>query len=197
MRVAPAVLEWGAEADLTYTIPHGSGSMSIHAQGDFVGNNTPEVIPRIGLLTVLNKELDNVTWFGRGPGENYPDSKWSQRFGEYQATVDELWTYYDYPQENGARGDVRRVEFAHSQSDVALEARMNGQPFSFTAKHYSDYDLDDANHPYELGDDLDMTFMNLDYDSHGLGSSTVGPRPFEPYKCYTGLFDFTFQLSLT
>ncbi|KAI7703040.1 glycoside hydrolase family 2 protein [Hortaea werneckii] len=196
VRVAPAVLEWGAEADLSYTIPHGQEALNIHAQGGFVGNNTPEVIPRIGLLTVLNRDLDDVTWFGRGPGENYPDSKSSQRFGEYQASVSDLWTYYDYPQENGARGDVRRVQFAHPEANVSLEARMDGEPFSFTAKHYSDYDLDDAGHPYELSE-LDMTFMNLDYDSHGLGSATVGPRPFEPYKCYTRPFDFTFQLRLT
>ena len=195
VRVAPQVLEWGAEADITYTIPHDKGALSIHAQGDFVGNNTPEVLPRIGLLTHLNQDFDDVAWFGRGPGENYPDSKTSQRFGEYSSVVADLFTRYDYPQEAGNRGELRWLQIGNPNADLTLDARMDGEPFSFTAKRYSDYDLNDAQHPHDLKA-LNMTILNLDAKNHGLGSATVGPRPFEPYKCYSGPFDFTFHLSL-
>jgi beta-galactosidase len=41
-----------------------------------------------------------------------------------------------------------------------------------------------------------MTILNLDAKNNGLGSATVGPRPFEQYKCYSGPFDFTFNLKL-
>jgi beta-galactosidase len=195
VRVAPQVLEWGAEADITYTIPHDKGALTIHAQGDFVGNNTPEVLPRIGLLTHLNQDFDDVAWFGRGPGENYPDSKTSQRFGEYKSVVADLFTRYDYPQEAGNRGELRWLQIGNPNADLTLDARMDGEPFSFTAKRYSDYDLNDAQHPHDLKA-LNMTILNLDAKNHGLGSATVGPRPFEPYKCYSGPFDFTFHLSL-
>lgn len=195
VRVAPQVLEWGAEADITYTIPYEEGPISIHAQGDFVGNNTPEVLPRIGLLAHLHEDFDDVTWFGRGPGENYPDSKTSQRFGEYTSSVAELFTNYDFPQENGNRGELRWLQIGNPDAGLTLDARMSGEPFAFTAKRVSDCDLNDARHPYEL-QTLNMTILNLDYNNHGVGSATVGPRPFEPYKCYSGPFDFTFQLSV-
>jgi beta-galactosidase len=189
------VLEWGAEADITYTIPHDQGALSIHTQGEFVGNNTPEVLPRTGLLTHLDQDFDNVAWFGRGPGENYPDSKTSQRFGEYESSVADLFTRYDYPQEAGNRGELRWLQVTNPNAALTLDARMDGEPFSFTAKRYSDYDLNDAQHPYDLKP-LNMTILNLDAKNNGLGSATVGPRPFEQYKCYSGPFDFTFHLAL-
>ena len=197
VRVAPQVLEWGAEADITYTVPHDQGTLSIHAQGDFVGNNTPEVLPRIGLLAHLHEDFDDVAWFGRGPGENYPDSHTSQRFGEWSSSVAGLFTHYDFPQENGNRGELRWLQMGNPNAGLTLDARMDSEPFAFTAKRFSDYDLIDARHPYDLdGGELNMTILNLDYKNHGLGSATVGPTPFEPYKCYAGPFDFTFHLSL-
>ncbi|PSN68879.1 hypothetical protein BS50DRAFT_490864 [Corynespora cassiicola Philippines] len=194
VRVAPKVMEWGAEADIVYTIRDGA-SLEVHTRGDFVGNNTPEVIPRIGLLTWLPQEFDEVTWFGRGPHENYPDSKESARFGEYQKTVDELFTYYDYPQENGNRGGLRWLQMRNVDANVTLEARMDGEPFSFTARRYMPEDLDAAEHPHDLKK-LNITALNLDYNNNGLGSATVRVRPFEWYWCRTEPFDFTFQLSV-
>ncbi|TDZ24904.1 Beta-galactosidase [Colletotrichum orbiculare MAFF 240422] len=194
VRVAPKVQEWGVEADLTYTVT--PGSLSVHARGDFVGNNTPEVIPRIGLMAVLPVEFDEVAWFGRGPGENYKDTKEGCRIGRYEATVDELFTYYDYPQENGNREDLRWLQIGTGDDGVKLDVRRTEtEPFSFTARRYMPYDLDDAKHPHDL-EALNMTVLHIDYDNHGIGSATVGPKPFEPYRCYTESFDFTFELTI-
>ncbi|KAF9877887.1 hypothetical protein CkaCkLH20_04463 [Colletotrichum karsti] len=192
VRVAPKVFEWGAEAELTYTTS--STGLKVHARGEFVGNNTPEVVPRIGLMAVLPVEFDDVAWFGRGPGENYKDTKQGCRIGRYESSVDDLFTYYDYPQENGNREDLRWVQIGNG--DVTLDARRpQDDIFSFTARRYMPFDLDAAKHPHDLKP-LDMTILNLDYDNHGIGSATVGPRPFEEYKCYTEPFDFTFELSV-
>lgn len=209
VRVAPMVLEWGVEADLIYTISAAESSplFSLQARGEFVGKNTPSVIPRIGLQAVLPLEFDQVAWFGRGPGENYKDSKQASAFGRYESSVPDLFTHYDYPQENGNREDLRWVQIGtagNSSEGVTLDARRTGNggnneseplPFSFTARHYMPFDLDDAQHPHDLKP-LDFTVLNLDYDNHGLGSASVGPKPFEQYKCKTDPFDFTFEFNI-
>ncbi|KAL2870175.1 glycosyl hydrolases family 2, TIM barrel domain-containing protein [Aspergillus lucknowensis] len=213
VRVAPLVLEWGVEADLIYTVTTpadgGDASLRVHATGDFVGKNTPSVVPRIGLLAVLPSDFNQVSWFGRGPGENYKDSKQACRMGEYSASVEDLYTHYDYPQENGNREDLRWLRI--SNGDVTLDARRaennassasgsasvsDKSAFSFTAGRYMPHDLNDAKHPHELNP-LDMTILNLDYDNHGLGSASIGDlKPFDQYKCWTEPFEFTFELSL-
>ncbi|WYZ35560.1 hypothetical protein EsH8_X_000207 [Colletotrichum jinshuiense] len=193
VRVAPKVLEWGAEADLTYTIS--SGGLAVHARGDFVGNVT-EVLPRIGLMAVLPVDFDEVAWFGRGPGENYKDTKEGCRIGRYESTVEDLFTHYDYPQENGNREDLRWLQVTNGNHGVTLNVkRAEPEPFSFTALRYMPFDLNDAEHPHDLKP-LNMTVLHLDYDNNGIGSATVGPRPFEQYRCYTKPFDFTFELSI-
>lgn len=191
------MLEWGAEAYLTYTVLHDEGTISIHAQGELVCNNTPEVLPRIGLLSHIHEDCDDVACFGRDPDENYPDSKTSQRFGKFSSSVAELFTPCDFLQENGNRGELQWLQIGSPDAGLTLDARMDGEPFAFTAKRFSDYDLIDVRHPYDLdGRELNMTILNLDYRNHGLGSATVGPASFEPYRCYSGPFNIPFHLSL-
>lgn len=208
VRVAPIVLEWAVEADLIYTISAAESSpvIRLHASGDFVGKTAPSVIPRIGLQAVLPLDLNNVAWFGRGPGESYKDSKQAARFGRFESTVPDLFTYYDYPQENGNREELRWVQIGsapgNSSEGVTLDARRTGGngtsealPFSFTARNYMPFDLDNAFHPFDLNP-LNFTVLNLDYDNNGLGTATCGPGVFDHYKCWTDPFDFTFEFSI-
>ncbi|KAI6783373.1 Beta-galactosidase-like protein [Emericellopsis cladophorae] len=98
VRVAPQVLEWGVDADIIYNLTAGSPILHIRASGDFQGENTPEVIPRIGLTAILPESFDQVAYFGRGSGENYKGSKQAARMGTYSSSVSGLWQYYDFPQ---------------------------------------------------------------------------------------------------
>lgn len=191
---APKVLEWGADAILTYTVSE--SSLRVRAKGEFVGESQPEVLPRIGLMAVLPKSFDKAAWFGRGPGESYRDSKQAGRVGRHESTVEDLFQYYDYPQENGNREDARWLRL--TSGPVTLDARRGegaGSTFSFTAKRYMPGDLDAALHPHELTP-LDFTVLNLDYETNGLGTASCGPGPFEEYRCFTKAFDFSFDLSV-
>ena len=55
----------------------------------------------------LPRDFDQVTWFGRGPGEAYADTGYGTWVGRFTASVDELQTPYVFPQENGNRSEVR------------------------------------------------------------------------------------------
>ncbi|KAF5689335.1 glycoside hydrolase family 2 n-terminal [Fusarium circinatum] len=98
VRVAPPVLEWACDADITYTL--GFGAISIHVKGGFSGT-VPKHIPRLGLTMSLPKVYNKATWFGRGPGESYRDKKEGARFGRWSASIEDLQTKYEWPQENG------------------------------------------------------------------------------------------------
>jgi len=69
------------------------------------------VAPRVGLDLTLDGEFDQVTWYGRGPGESYVDTKDAALVGRYDSSVEELHTPYVRPQANGNRTDVRWATF--------------------------------------------------------------------------------------
>lgn len=123
-RLAPPVLSWSLSTTTTYTI---SATSSIHITASLTpsGLNLPHTLPRIGLEFSLPPSFSTVDWFGRGPGESYRDKKDSQLFGNHSATVDELWTDYEFPQEGGNRTDVRRVRFSPSSSEGEAKTILN------------------------------------------------------------------------
>ena len=69
------------------------------------------VVPRIGVRFRLPADMNQVEYFGRGPGENYIDRQRASFVDLYQTTADAMYTNnYVRPQENGHRTDTRWVE---------------------------------------------------------------------------------------
>lgn len=206
VRVAPTVLEWAAEATLTYTLAE--SSVKIHVKGDFIGTY-PKFIPRLGLTTRLPSYYNAATWFGRGPGESYRDKKSAARFGVYTSTLQNgLQTPYEWPQENGNRVDTHWAHIHSSSSDAdaasmgktevrakKIEARMD-VPFSFSLRQYSTAELDRAKHPFELSELRDETEFNIDLAHHGIGTASCGPGPFNGHRLESGPFEFTVAFNI-
>lgn len=190
VRIAPPILSWGFETTYAYTV-YSSGDLVLEVKGKPVGDKIPETLPRIGLQMKLPKTLESVTWYGRGPGEAYSDSKLANRFGVWSKTVDELYTPYVVPQENGNRIDVRWVSLT-DLSGVGLVAI--GKPdINFSAHYYTTENFEKARHTYDLVKKENIT-LNLDYRQHGLGSASCGPDVLEQYKLKNTDFAFTVRL---
>ncbi|KAI8633510.1 glycoside hydrolase family 2 protein [Xylariaceae sp. FL1651] len=212
-RFAPPVLSWSIDLDTTYTF-QANGSVSIRVKGVPKGDNLPRTLPRIGLSFELpgswagsreGSGKDAVTWYGRGPGESYVDKKLSQRLGAYSvASVDELWTDYEYPQEGGNRTDTRWVKFTNGASGEEITAQFvdlgsperNKKLFDFNASHYRIPDVEAAKHPYELRrKKTENVVVRLDAAHHGLGSGSCGPRTRDEYALLTAPFEFEVLLA--
>ncbi|KAJ5159067.1 Glycoside hydrolase family 2 N-terminal [Penicillium coprophilum] len=206
VRVAPTVLEWAFEATLTYTLME--TSVTLHVKGDFTGTH-PKYIPRIGLTLRLPREYDAATWFGRGPGESYRDTKAAARFGTYTASIESgLQTPYEWPQENGNRIDTRWVNVHSSPAETSYAASAGAiapipeikasmdVPFSFSLRKYATMELDRAKHPHELSELNNETELNIDYAHHGIGTASCGPGAFEGHRLEAGAFEFTTSFSL-
>ncbi|WP_188193342.1 glycoside hydrolase family 2 TIM barrel-domain containing protein [Nonomuraea sp. SYSU D8015] len=171
-RVAPAATDLGMRATYRWT-PAGDGlllSVDIESEGDW---QVP--IPRLGLtMTLPGTAVDRVTWFGRGPGEAYPDTGMAARVGRWTAAIDELQTPYVYPQENGHRADVRWADFG--------AFTVSGHPvFGMTARRWSIDELAAAAHRPDLvpGDRL---HLHLDAAHQGIGTATCGPGALPKYE---------------
>lgn len=195
-RVAPPVLDWSIEVTTTYIFSL-SGAIHIHVRGKPRGANKPQTLPRIGFVMSLTPGMNDVTWFGRGPGESYHDKKLSQLFGTHTMDVDALWTEYEFPQESGNRTDVRWVKI-QDPTDVKMNvtARFGKQDgFSFQASHYTTADVDEAKHPYELRKKKKPeTILRLDAKHHGLGTASCGPKTIEKYALKSEPFEFEIDL---
>ncbi len=189
-RVAPPIHSWGIVCDYTYLIS-GDGCVNIEISGHFEGD-APETLPRIGLSLTLPDRFDQVEWFGRGPGESYPDSKTANKFGLFRMGVDELYTPYIRPQENGNRCDVRWASFTDIRGMGLL---VKGLPqFDFSAHRFSTEAIDKATHRHLLIPTGEI-YIKLDHAQHGLGSASCGPGQLPQYRLLGGDFNFNIALA--
>ena len=152
----------------------------------------PAMIPRIGIKMQLNKECSNVRWSGRGPGESYPDSKEANLFGTYEKTVDDLFTNYVHPQENGNRSECKWVSLVNDRGLGLLVSTRNR--FDFSAMYYEDCDLEKAKHTVDLVK-RDYIVLNIDYKQNGLGSNSCGQDQLDKYRCKFEPFKLSLKLN--
>ena len=161
----------------TYTI-YGDGTVKI-AQQLFPVGNVPEYIPKVGSEMRIPNEYNTMSWYGRGPWENYLDRQTGANVGVYSGWVDSLWTNYVRPQENGNRCDVRWVAFTNNSGNGILAV---GDPtICVSAWPYSLQDLEQAKHISDVPH-RDYFTVNLDYRQMGVGgintwSSIARPLP--------------------
>ncbi len=144
-------------------------------------------LPKVGVTFKLPGEFNNVTWFGRGPHETYPDRKASGLIDEYSMKVEELHFDYIVPQENGNRTDVRWINIGDRKGNRLLISSESS--FNFSAREYSDTAIEKAKHVNELKTE-DYTYLNIDYLQNGLGTATCGPGYLDKYIVYPKPFEF-------
>jgi beta-galactosidase len=126
----------------------------------------PLWLPRIGLTMTLDKSLNRVTWYGRGPQENYPDRKTGYKVGIYSSTVEDMYEPYLLPQDYGLRTGNRWLRMT-DESGAGLEFSMD-QHFNFNVYPYSTDNLTKAVYTYQLQEQDGIT-LNLDYSTSGVG----------------------------
>ena len=196
-RTAPPVLSWSIDSVILYLF-RADGTLSIRVNGTPQGENLPRTLPRIGFVTELPPQFQNVEWFGRGKGESYCDSKFSQLVDVHSvSSIDELWVDYEVPQESSNRTDTRWVKVSNGKTsllaqfvDVKNDSEKR-RTFDFQATHYRMKDVAEAKHPYELRKKKrDEVVLRLDSEHHGLGSGSCGPRTLDEYALLTEPFEF-------
>jgi len=169
LRIAPAGADFGFLATLTWTHQAAESLLSVHVTPD---GTWPCPLPKIGLRLVLDAAVEEVTWFGHGPGEAYRDTYRATRMGLFRMPVGTLATPYVRPQENGNRLHARRLTLT-GPAGQALTV-TGDPPFDFAVRPWSPELLTAARHTPDLVPD-GRTYVHLDAAHHGIGSGSCGP----------------------
>lgn len=144
--------------DVTYHI-HGSGDVIIEYSVNPRSDLPP--LPRIGLDFQIDKSLDQIKWFGKGPFECYPDRKEAAHVGIHEKNVEDLHVPYVVPGECSGRADVRWVAFLNGRG-IGLFAAAYGDspPMQMSASYYSTQELHRATHNEDLikGENIEVLF---------------------------------------
>jgi len=133
----------------------------------------PPCIPKIGMTLRIPKEFKTMSWYGRGPQENYIDRQTGATVGIYSGLVGSLWTDYVRPQDNGNRDGVRWVRFTNAAGQGLMA--VGAPTLSISAWPYSLEDLEQASHIDELPT-RDYITVNLDDKQMGVGGIDTWSR---------------------
>lgn len=185
LAVVAAAVQKILEVQITWKID-GSGKLtsiiSVTKDKEF-----PE-LPRFGIRLFLNKNLENISYFGMGPQESYRDKHQGSCHGWYRSKVSQMHEDYIHPQENGSHFDCDFVTLEHAQFGMTAVCE---QPFSFNASVYTQEELENAAHNYELAES-DSTVLCIDYALNGIGSNSCGPVVLDQYRFDDTSFRFEF-----
>ena len=174
----------------TYTI-YGSGDIIVDNKFTPGNKKLPEM-PRFGMQMEIPKEFNSMEWYGRGPHENYWDRNTSAAVDVYSGLVEDLDFDYIRPQENGNKTDVRWLTF---QNKKGMGLLIVGMPtLSVSAWPYTQLQLENANHPYEINNSTGIT-VNIDYKQMGVGGdNSWGAKTHEKYTLPAKEYEYKFRL---
>lgn len=182
----------GFFAEITYRL-YADGTVGVAVEGNPFGM-LPDVLPRIGVTFATEKAQNQVTWYGRGWQENYPDRKSCTLIGKFDGDVPSMSVHYERPQDNGVRCDTRYVGLrCVGGEEGLLFSSCDG--FAFAIHDYTIDALRKADHRHELVKDDAHNHLYLDYAVRGLGSNSCGPEPEEEYELHPHAFRFVFAVS--
>jgi beta-galactosidase len=177
--------------EVTYTI---KGNGEIVSENHVYSNNPDLVIARIGVRMMFNKSIDNVSYFGRGPMENYSDRKRAFDVGLYNSTIAEQLTPYEKPMDCGNHEDVRWLTL--SQKDVqALKITSDKELMQFTALPYTDEELERTEYRIDLPKS-NATVVCISHKTLGVGSFSCGPKPLPQYLVFAQPASFSYTINL-
>ncbi|MDT0552695.1 glycoside hydrolase family 2 TIM barrel-domain containing protein [Urechidicola vernalis] len=186
---------------ITYTI-HGDGTLEVHSKLTPSATHDFKFMPRYGFTLGILKEYNNVSYYGKGPFENYNDRNTAANVGVYNSLVANFFEPYIRPQENGNRTEVRNVSFVNNSNEGFYFEALN-TPISFSSHHNPMSDFDPGNikkqtHTIDIKP-KDAVYLHIDHAQVGVGGDDSWSRNgladpqyrIDPNNC-----EFSFSINL-
>ncbi|WP_316829880.1 glycoside hydrolase family 2 TIM barrel-domain containing protein [Pedobacter aquatilis] len=152
-------------------------------------------LPKVGIQMGILRNCDQVSWYGKGPMENYIDKNYAADAAIYSETINDFMEHYAVPQENGNRTDVRWMYFSNPAKNKGLVIVADSL-LSMSASPYTDENVQQAKHTNTLKDAGYMV-VNVDLVQMGVGgndswSEVAAPLP--QYQIPSKNYSYSFFL---
>ncbi|MGM8361644.1 glycoside hydrolase family 2 TIM barrel-domain containing protein [Flavobacterium sp. ARAG 55.4] len=191
-----------AGANAPYTVNYliqNNGEIKVTASIDMTDKNLPE-LPRFGMRVELPGAFENLSYYGRGPLENYSDRKTASFVGTYEDKVANQFVWeYIRPQECGYKTDTRWFSLQNSKG---LGLKITGeQTLGFSSLNVSTESLDPgkAKNQRHTNDvkPQDKVYVHVDLAQRGVGGDTSwGAYPHSQYLLRAPKYSYSYTLSL-
>ncbi len=180
----------GLMENYMYTV-YGDGVMAAEVTIIPRYNDALVYVPVAGVQMTVPCDFEILTYYGRGPEENYIDRHKGTRVGLYKTTVTENFFPYVKTSETGNRTDVRWISLT-DEAGYGLLAVSIDSSMEASALHYTAEELDRRVHPYKLNT-LSDTILRLNAIQIGLGGDNSWSRivPHEQYLPHDETYQYT------
>lgn len=188
-----------ATLTMTYTLtPAGELVVNEAMTVNKDAKHKPELM-RYGMQLAMPKAYNMLTYYGKGPGENYIDRNNGDRLGVYDAKVADQYWGYVRPQESGNKTEVRYWQ-VKDENGKGLEF-YSFAPMECSTLNYLASDLDDGwdknAHQSHSGDltPRDFSVVKLAVRQRGLACvNSWGAIPLEQYRMPYQDYSFTYVI---
>ncbi|WP_455497797.1 glycoside hydrolase family 2 TIM barrel-domain containing protein [Coprobacter sp.] len=162
-----------------------------------VNNENTPTIPRIGLRMQMPVDFTELTYYGRGPWENYQDRKTSCFTGEYSCRIADMFEPYIRPQENNHRTDIIWFSLSDKRGKGLLvvaddKLEMNASNYTLENLDSGDFRDDTPQRPSKLSQrhtcdakPQQLVDLFIDYKMMGIGGdNSWGAQPRNKYQIH-------------
>ncbi|TDD98054.1 glycoside hydrolase family 2 TIM barrel-domain containing protein [Flavobacterium cellulosilyticum] len=187
------VIKDSAQVKVMYTI---QPSGIIEVNYSLKASNKLPNIPKIGMQMGIQKDFEQISWYGKGELENYIDRSFGFTVGRYSLPINQFDEPYVKPQENGNRTEVRWMALTNPSKNKGLLVVQDEKPLSMSAWPYTQENLDKAKHTIDLINPGYIT-LNIDLIQMGVGGNdswSPVAAPLEKYQIPSGDYNYSFYL---
>jgi len=187
------VIKDSAQVTVSYTIkPDGI----IKVDYKLLASEALPNIPKVGMQMGIKNDFKQISWYGRGELENYIDRNHGFPIERYSLPLEKFTEPYVMPQENGNRTDVRWMSFSTQNKNEGLLVVSKNQPLSMSAWAYTQENINEAKHTFDLKDAGYLT-VNIDLIQMGVGGNdswSPVAAPLEKYQIPSKNYEYGFYL---
>jgi beta-galactosidase len=131
---------------------------------------------RVAIEFSLGAKSDSkVSWFGKGPGQAYPDTGQAAKWGWYVSSIDDLQERTVRPQESSRRESVLSVQIGQNLSVLSESG------FGMTIRPWATHLVAKTTHDHLLPESS-RAHVVFDFACSGVGTGACGPGVLPQYQ---------------